>query len=74
MLSPRALELVALPVPSLYVFHEWRGPPLYGALCPDWIKWAGTPELLFFFFFSLLLHVWWWVTDQQSITVITDGK
>ena len=24
-----------------------RGPPLSGALCPDWLKWAGIPENLF---------------------------
>ena len=28
------------------------GPPLYGGLCPDWIKRAGIPEP----FFSLLLY------------------
>ena len=22
------------------------GPPLYGILCPDWIKWAGMPKHL----------------------------
>ena len=28
------------------------GPPLYGVLCPDWMKCAGIPEQLF----SLSLH------------------
>ena len=24
------------------------GPPLYGILCPDWIKWAGIPKHFIF--------------------------
>ena len=32
--------------------HEQTGPPLYGVLCLDWIKWEGIPENAF----SHLLH------------------
>ena len=24
------------------------GPPLYGVLCPDWVRWAGIPENVFY--------------------------
>ena len=34
------------------VFPVQKGPPLYGVLFPDWIKWAGILENVF----SLLLH------------------
>ena len=46
------LELLAFIVPPLSIqeapvsqyVYEQTGPPLYGVLCPDWIKWAGIPE------------------------------
>ena len=53
-----SLELVAFPVLPLCV-HEHAVLPLYGVLCPDWIKWAGIPENVFsllFSFFYFTLH------------------
>lgn len=48
----------------------WQtGPPLYGVLCPDWIKRAEIPEHLF----SLWMHGWgeeMWATDQTLCTVL----
>ena len=49
------------------------GPPLYGVLWPDWIKWAGIPGSLF----SLLPHeqdeASQGLVTKHSVTVITVG-
>ena len=47
-------------------FKSRQGRPLYGILCPDWIKWAGIPAH-YYFFFSFTECVEGgeiWITDQ----------
>ena len=58
---PVLVLAVSKPLPPLYVTtrcscNHWAqqdrscsGPPLYGELCPDWIKWSGIPKHLFYF-------------------------